>query len=52
METYTDPFCGCRLLTTFTGIVRESLIEGEYRSKHLGSYVVTTGRWRASRRSK
>ena len=50
MEPYRDPVCGCLLLTSFTGTVTGNSIAGEYRSEHVGSPIVTTGRWQVSRR--
>jgi hypothetical protein len=49
LEPYTDPYCGCRLRTTFTGTVRGSVIEGTFVTVHLDSGHTDRGRWKVSR---
>ena len=50
LEPYVDPYCGCRLRTTFVGRLRGNRIEGTFRSEHLESGAITTGEWRVTRR--
>jgi len=50
LSPYRDPECGCELETVFTGILRGDEIEGTYQSLHLGSGVVQTGFWSATRK--
>ncbi len=49
LDPYRDPECGCVLETTFTGIQRENVIEGTYRSRHSMTGRVQSGRWQVRR---
>ena len=51
LDPYPDPFCGCKLRTTFVGRLRGDRIEGTFTSQHLDSNVITWGEWRASRQA-
>ena len=51
LSPYTDPECGCRVTTTFSGrFTGPNSIEGKYttRGTHLG-HVPAEGRWKVSR---
>lgn len=46
---YRDPVCGCRLATTFDGLLRADTIAGTYTSRHIEGGAVQTGRWQVTR---
>lgn len=49
LDEYRDPDCGCRLRTTFTGIVNRDRIEGTFVSTHVETGVEHEGSWSARR---
>ncbi len=50
LDPYRDPECGCVLITTFEGRVRDGVIEGRYTSRQQGSTTSYGGTWRVERR--
>jgi hypothetical protein len=50
LEIYRDPVCGCRLDTTFEGVLRDGTMSGTFTSRHIEGGDVQHGHWRASRR--
>lgn len=49
LDPYRDPVCGCRLHTTFEGVVHGDTIEGTFTTRHLEGGDVHEGRWRVTR---
>ena len=50
LAQYTDPSCGCTLLTEFEGSLRGDALEGTYSSRHSATGEVQRGRWLVTRR--
>ena len=50
LDPYTDPNCGCTLLTEFEGTLRGNELEGTYSSRHSHTGEVQRGRWKVTRR--
>jgi hypothetical protein len=50
LDPYTDPHCGCTLLTEFEGGLRDDTLEGTYSSRHSATGEVQRGRWKVTRR--
>lgn len=44
LSAYTDPQCGCTLLTTFEGRIRGDAIDGTFTSRHQDGRV-DNGQW-------
>ncbi len=51
LDPYTDPQCGCTLLTEFEGALRDNTLEGTYSSRHGATGEVQRGRWKVTRRT-
>lgn len=49
LEPYRDPVCGCRLHTSFEGLLRGDTIAGTFTTKHVEGGGVQEGRWRVVR---
>lgn len=49
LDPYRDPVCGCRLHTSFEGVLSGDTIAGTFSSRHLEGGVVQEGRWRVVR---
>ena len=50
LAPYTDPSCGCTLLTEFEGSLRGDTLDGIYSSRHSATGDVQRGRWQVTRR--
>jgi hypothetical protein len=50
LDPYTDPACGCTLVTTFEGTVHGDVIEGTFTSRSLEHRHVQEGTWSVERR--
>ena len=50
LDPYPDPDCGSEIRTTFTGELRDGVIEGTYLSIHVAGGATTRGTWRVVRR--
>lgn len=50
LAPYTDPVCGCLLLTTFVGQLKGDVLEGTYSSRHQQTGEIQMGRWRVTRK--
>jgi hypothetical protein len=49
LDTYRDPACGCTVVTTFHGVVRDATIEGTFITEHMQTGVQHSGHWRVGR---
>jgi hypothetical protein len=49
LAPYRDPVCGCRLQTTFEGVLKADTIAGTFTSRHGVGGNVQQGRWRVVR---
>jgi hypothetical protein len=49
LAPYSDPICGCRLKTTFTGALHGSSIQGSFTTLHLDTGTVDHGTWKVVR---
>jgi hypothetical protein len=49
LNPYLDPNCGCRLKTTFEGVLENNAIVGTFTSLHLTSGEIQKGAWRVVR---
>jgi hypothetical protein len=49
LAPYTDPVCGCTLLTLFEGALKGETLEGTYSSRHSATGEVQRGRWAVTR---
>jgi hypothetical protein len=50
LEPYTDPTCGCTLVTTFRGRVAGDEIEGTFMARRADGGNAEEGRWKVTRR--
>ena len=51
LDPYRDPSCGCRLLTTFRGQLKDDKLAGTYETYHEEAGRTVTGKWRAERKA-
>ena len=49
LAPYSDPYCGCRLITTFSGRLSGEEIRGTYTTRHADTGHIVQGKWWASR---
>jgi hypothetical protein len=49
LAPYTDPVCGCALVTVFEGQLKGDVLEGTYRSHHSAENRIVSGRWQVKR---
>jgi hypothetical protein len=49
LDTYTDPVCGCRLVTRFTGVMRGDEIKGTFTTRHVDTGNLVRGVWWVAR---
>lgn len=45
LEPYRDPACGCRVVTVFTGVLRNQVIMGEFVTRHQEHAREVRGTW-------
>jgi hypothetical protein len=50
LAPYSDPQCGCRLKTVFTGQQQGNRISGTFTTTHIDTHTVVRGRWWALRK--
>lgn len=50
LDPYTDPDCGCMVVTTFEGRVEPKVIEGTFKARRAESGEVHRGHWMVRRR--
>lgn len=50
LAPYRDPECGCTLITTFWGHLRDDVIEGTFTTRTLHTNAEFRGRWQVSRK--
>ncbi len=51
LAPYSDPECGCRLRTTFTGVITGDEIEGTFASYHIEMGITQGGWWNVRRKT-
>ena len=51
LEPYEDPECRCQVATSFEGVHRGRVIEGDYRTYGANLGTTRVGRWRVERRA-
>ena len=50
LQPYSDPECGCRLATTFTGLLYNDKIKGTFVTRHIDTNTIVRGTWSAARK--
>jgi hypothetical protein len=50
LDPYTDPECGCRLQTRFSGTLQGDSIAGTYTTRHIDTRRIDNGEWHVVRR--
>lgn len=51
LAPYSDPYCGCRLTTTFSGRMSGDEIRGTFTTRHVDTGHIVSGKWWATRQS-
>lgn len=47
LDRYTDPDCGCRLQTTFSGRIKGNVVSGTFVTRHIDTGTIVRGGWSA-----